>query len=93
MAGPTTPVVRTTDGLVTVEGYTPKNFHGAQINAAAAAVVEIRDGSAAGQIIATLRLGAAGEDETPSYESGIATANGIWVEVVSGTPSVTVYVS
>jgi hypothetical protein len=93
MRGPTTPVVRTTDGLVTVEGYTPKNFHGASMDAGAAAQVEIRDGAVTGQIIATLRLGGAGVDETPSFEKGVATANGIWVEIVSGTPTVTVYAS
>ena len=91
--GPVTPVVRTTDGLAQVEGITPRHYHGANVDAAAAAVVEIRDGSATGKILDTLRLGAAGETGTPFSERGIATANGVWIEVVSGTPTVTVYVS
>jgi hypothetical protein len=91
--GPVSPVVRTTDGLAQIEGITPRHYHGGHMDAAAAAVVEIRDGSAAGAVIDTLRLGAAGETDGESSERGVVTANGVWVEVVSGTPTVTVYVS
>lgn len=91
--GPTTPVVRTTDGLAQVDGTTPKIFHGGNVDAVAAAEVQIRDGAVGGALLATSRLGAAGQDEWPFSERGIATANGIWIEVVSGTPTVTVFVS
>lgn len=88
------PVLRTTDGLVQIDSQTLGTFHGAQMTAAAAAVAEIRDGGATGDLLFTLRLAAAGEDETPFFsERGIATKGGIWVEVVSGTPTVTVYAS
>lgn len=91
--GPVNPVVRTTDGLAQIEGITPRHYHGANMDAGAAAVVEIRDGSVTGTILDTLRLGAAGETSSPFAERGITTANGVWIEVVSGTPTVTVYVS
>ena len=93
MRGPNAPITRTTSGLCTVEGYTPRNYHGAHLDATTAAVVEIRDGGASGQILDTLRVGAAGEDSTPTYENGVATAGGIYVNVVSGTVTVTVYAS
>jgi hypothetical protein len=91
--GPTTPVVRTTDGLAQVDGTTPKIFHGGNVDAGAAAVVEIRDGAVGGALLDTVRLAAAGVGDFHFSERGIATANGIWVEVVSGTPTVTVFVS
>lgn len=90
----TTPVAAfnlTADGLV--NAGEPKRFHGFQITAAAAAEVEIRDGSVTGTILAKARLAAAGEQPpTPLFiERGVQTAGGIWVEVVSGTPTVVVY--
>lgn len=87
MIGPVGYAVRTTDGLASA--FTV--LHGFHVDAGAAAVVEIRDGSAAGAILATSRLGAAGDDGPFFFERGIATQGGVWVEVVSGTPTVTVY--
>ncbi len=91
--GRATPVVRTTDGLVAVEGINPTTYHGAHVDAGAAAEVQIRDGSATGTILWTLRLTAAGNGDDQFRERGIGCAGGIWVEVVSGTPTVTVYCS
>lgn len=87
MPGPADAVVRTTSGLAS--GLS--TFHGFHVDAGAAAQVEIRDGSAGGKILATCRLGAAGEKGPFFFERGIATAGGIFVQIVSGTPSVTVF--
>ena len=94
MRGPAHPVVRTTDGLAQIDGVTPRILRGFHVDAGAAAEVQIRDGAVGGALIASSRLGAAGDDGPFWFgDAGIATANGIWVEVVSGTPTVTVYVS
>lgn len=92
--GRLTPVDRTTDGLIDVEGINPTTYHGASMDASDAAEVNIRDGSVSGRVLATLRTAAAGKDDTPITERGIGTSGGIWVEIVTGTtPNVTVYVS
>lgn len=92
--GPALPIARTTDGLAQFDGHTPRTLHGFHVDAGAAAEVQIRDGSAGGTIIATSRLGAAGDDGPFWFgDRGITVANGVWIEVVSGTPTVTVYVS
>ena len=88
---PVSPVVRTTDGLATSDGRNLICYHGSHVDAGAAAVVEIREGSVSGTILNTHRLGAAGEDGEGISAQGVAVALGIWVEVVSGTPTVTVY--
>ncbi|MEX2439681.1 MAG: hypothetical protein WD739_07350 [Actinomycetota bacterium] len=95
MGGPVLPISRTSDGLAQNDGYTPRTFHGGVVKAGAACEVEIRDGSVAGTVLSSARLGAAGEIVLPlgPSERGVATANGVWVEVVSGTPTVTVFVS
>jgi hypothetical protein len=78
--------VRTTSGLTSY-----RTFHGYHVDASAAAVVEIRDGSAGGAVIATTRLAGAGKDGPYFIERGIATAGLVYVQIVSGTPTVTVY--
>lgn len=86
MSGPVAAEVKTADGLTSF-GV----FHGFHVDAGAAAEVQIRDGSASGTILATSRLGAAGDDGPFFFERGVATAGGVFVEIVSGTPTVTVY--
>ncbi|HXF71609.1 MAG TPA: hypothetical protein VNO79_03250 [Actinomycetota bacterium] len=86
-------VNRTASGLVSLDGSTPRRFHGAGLTAGAAAVVEIRDGGATGTILWAGRVGAAGEIDSPFSDRGIATANGVYVNIVSGTPTVWIYVS
>lgn len=87
MQGPVGCETRTTDGLA----GTFTVLHGFSVDAAAAAVVEIRDGSASGKILATGRVSASALPDRAFFERGIATAGGIWVEIVSGTPTVSVY--
>lgn len=91
--GRATPIDRTTDGLAQIEGISPGTYHGAHVDAGAVAEVQIRDGSATGRILWSARLGAAGTADDEFKERGIGTAGGVWVEIVSGTPTVTVYVS
>ncbi len=86
MSAPVGSEVRTTSGLTSY-----RTFHGFHVDAGAAAVVELRDGSAAGALLATTRLAGAGKDGPYFIERGIATANGVYVQIVSGTPTVTVY--
>jgi hypothetical protein len=87
MGGPASNEVRTTDGAVT-----GRILYGFSVDAAAAAVVEIRHGaSVAGPIVGTVRLAAAGADWRWYGPGGISCPDGIWVEVVSGTPSVSVH--
>lgn len=78
--------VRSTNGLVAFTRY-----HGFHLEAAGACEVRIRDGSATGAVLGGLTLAAAGRGGPGPLPAGVATANGIWVEVVSGTPSVTVF--
>jgi hypothetical protein len=87
MQAPVGVLNRTTDGLV----GSFRTLYGFHVDAAAAAEVQIRDGSATGTLIASSRLGAAGDDGPFWFDRGIATAGGIWVEVVSGAPTVAVY--
>ncbi len=91
--GPVEAVVRTTSGLADVEGITPRHYHGANVDASAAAVVNIRDGSSTGKILDTLRAATGAETGTPFSERGITTAGGVFVQILSGTATVTVYVT
>jgi hypothetical protein len=61
----------------------------------ATAVVEIRDGAATGKILWSSRTGTsnAAVADSPYWERGLATKDGIYVNIVSGTPTVEVYAS
>ena len=88
MGGPVEAIEKTADGLA----GSLKVFHGFHVDAGAAAEIQIRDGSAAGKLLASSRLGAAGDDGPHFFERGITTANGIWVEFVGASGgSVTIY--
>jgi hypothetical protein len=89
MSGPVGAYAVTADGLIAAG---PRVYYGTHVDAGAAAQVEIRDGGAAGKLLWSSRLAAAGTDDHKDVpKEGIATKDGIWVEVVSGTPTVTVY--
>lgn len=88
MGGPVGAEVRTSDGLIP----NFRTFHGFSVDATVAGVVEFRDGSATGKVLAVVRIGgASGGYDVRFFERGIATAGGIWVQIVSGTHTVTVY--
>jgi len=82
-------VSRTTDGLATDNGRTLNCYHGFSVDAGAAAEAQIRDGSVSGTILGSSRLAGAGKDG-PFNHGGVAVI-GVWIEVVSGTPTVSVY--
>ena len=87
MPGPVDAVERTSDGLA----GSFRQFCGFHVDSAVAAVVEFRDGSALGKLLATSRLAGAGDDGPFFFPRAITTAGGVWVEIVSGTPTVIVY--
>lgn len=90
--GPVAHTQRTTDGLAAKDGVNLRTLFGFHVDADGPAEVQIRDGSATGDIIATSRLATAADDGPFWFgPQGIATAGGIWVEIVSGSPTVTVY--
>lgn len=78
----------TADGLAGVDVW-----HGYFIRETAgfAARVEIRDGSATGTILGAWDLAANEEVPIEVWDTGIATAGGIWVEIASGAAAVVVY--
>ena len=77
---------------VTVSGVITgcKRFSAVLVDAASSAVVNVRDGDGAGAILATVRLGAAGS-QSVVFGGEIVTKTGVYVEIVSGTPTVVVY--
>jgi len=93
MRGPAVPVTRTTSGLCQVEGTTPKIAVGAYMQAGAAAEVVLHDGTVGGTVVGGLSLAAAGKTPMGFFGAmGFVTGAGVYVEIVSGTPTVVVYV-
>lgn len=86
MGGPYGVANRTADGLT---GFTV--FGGFAAKATAACEFEIRDGSAGGALLASARTAAAGDIPPVCLVPGVATAGGVWVEIVSGAVTVAVY--
>lgn len=64
---------------------------GYSMEAAAAAKVRFRDGTATGKILGTIELTAAGSIAPQVFPDPISTAGKVFVEVVTGAPTVAVY--
>ncbi len=86
MGGPYGVVNRATDGLTGL-----RVFGGFAAKATTACEFEIRDGSAAGALLASGRTAAAGDVAPVTLARGVATAGGVYVEIVSGTVTIAVF--
>ncbi|MGQ0670216.1 MAG: hypothetical protein ACT4PO_11185 [Actinomycetota bacterium] len=77
---------------VTADGLTGfRLWAGYSMEAAAAAKVQFRDGALAGKLLGSVELTAAGSIAPVVFPYPIATAAKLWVEVVTGAPTVAVY--
>ena len=80
---------RTTDGLVSNGG----RFWGFSVVGTAGDSVLFNDGSATGSILGGCKLTAEKTSETVFFAQGVSAPAGVWVEVVSGTPTIVIYFS
>lgn len=88
---PATPVT-IANGLVAVSGDTPRILYGWSFRATTAGVIRFRDGAVTGQILGSYQAALDEEIVEGPWTRGVATANGIFVEVASGVYEGSVFV-